>query len=90
MCDPRDLNRRSASAVVGPEREFISTDTLLSSSTLSGGEEPASSRASDLRERVLDLMGKEEDRGSPVFISSIWSICDSHEHSHRSASAEAR
>ncbi len=38
---------------------------------------------------ALDLMGKEEDRGSPIFIPSIWSICDSHEHSHRSALAEA-
>ncbi len=28
------------------------------------------------------LDGKEEDRGSPVFIPSIWSTCDSHEHSH--------
>ncbi len=47
-------------------------------------------RASDLRERALDLIGKEEDRGSPVFIPNIRSICDSYEHSHyRSASAEA-
>ncbi len=44
-------------------------------------------RASDLRKRALDLMGKEEDRGSPVLIPSIWSICDCHEHSHSSASA---
>ncbi len=43
-------------------------------------------RASDLRKWALDLMGKEEDRGSPVLIPSIWSIC---EHSHCSASAAA-
>ncbi len=36
----------------------------------------------------LDLKGK-EDRVSPVFIPSIWSICDSHEHSHCSTSEEA-
>ncbi len=163
MCDPRDLNRRSASAVAGPDREIIGTDTLLgacpagaqwiaagktwsappffleraecsssapqisfflynfilfyirsqyacanitfceSSSTSSlspssvkdrrsvepflWGEEPRG-RASDLRELALDLKGKEEDRGSPVFIPSIWSICDSHEHSHLSTLAE--
>ncbi len=28
-------------------------------------------RASDLRKRALDLMGKKEDRGSPVLIPSI-------------------
>ncbi len=52
------------------------------------GEETAG-RASEPRERALDLMGKGEDRGSPVFIPSTWSICDSHERSYRSASAKA-
>ncbi len=46
-------------------------------------------RASDPRERALDLMGKEEDRGSPVFILSIWSICDSHDHSENSLLKES-
>ncbi len=41
------------------------------------------------RSQALDLMGTEEDRGSPVFIPSICSICDSHEHSHRSTLAKA-
>ncbi len=164
MRDPCDLNRRSASAVAGPDREIIGTDTLLElcpagaqwiaagktrsappffleraecfassapqicfSITLfcfifihnilvqtyilwklidifpvpllgkgqaerralfPGGR--TARRASDLRERALDLIGKEEDRGSPVFIPYIRSICDSYEHRHyRSASAEA-
>ncbi len=30
---------------------------------------------------ALDLMRKEVYRGSPIFIPSIWCICDSHEHS---------
>ncbi len=38
-------------------------------------------RASDPRERALDLVGKEEDRGSPVSIPPTWSICDSHKRS---------
>ncbi len=29
MCDPRDFKCRSASAVAGPDREIIGTDTLL-------------------------------------------------------------
>ncbi len=29
MCDPRDLNRRSASAVAGPDHAITGTDTLL-------------------------------------------------------------
>ncbi len=37
---------------------------------LSPGERTAG-RASDPREWALDFMGKEEDRGSPVFIPSI-------------------
>ncbi len=130
MCDPRDLNRRGASAVAGPRDhrehnalqrgthvylalpfflkravcalllaplpryvslyslfvfthsqhvcanvcfENSSTSSLSSSSEKDRrsvepflwGEEP---RASDLRKRALDLMGKEEDRGSPFLI----------------------
>ncbi len=37
------------------------------SSPLSGGEGTAG-RASEPRERALDLMGKEEDKDSPVFV----------------------
>ncbi len=31
MCNPRDLNRQSVSAVAGPDREITGTDTLLES-----------------------------------------------------------
>ncbi len=115
MCDPRDLNRRGASAAVGPrdhrrghtpwsvpggstmhcsgEHTFIcfySFTTRLqtyvmkihrhspclpprkktdgASSPFSGGGRTAG-RVSDLKKRALDLMGKEEDRGSPFLIS---------------------
>ncbi len=58
------------------------------SSPFSGEKKETAGWASEPRERALDLMGK-EDRGSPVFVPSPWSICDSHKRSHRSASAKA-
>ncbi len=51
--------------------------------------EPSLRRGRGEPERALDLVGKEEDRGSPVSIPSTWSICDSHECSRLSASAKA-
>ncbi len=51
--------------------------------------EGTAGRASEPRERALDLMGKEEDKDSPVFVPT-WSICDSNERSQRSALFSAK
>ncbi len=52
--------------------------------------EGTAGRASEPRERALDLMGKEEDKDSPVFVPTTWSICDSNESSQRSALFSAK
>ncbi len=52
------------------------------------GEETAE-RASEPRERAVDLAGEDRDRGLPVSNPSAKSNCEPHECSHRSASAEA-
>ncbi len=57
MCDPRDLTSRGASAAAGP-RDHRREHTPRS---VPGGERNA-------LQRTLDLMGKEEDRGSPFLI----------------------
>ncbi len=52
------------------------------------GEETAA-RASEPRERAVDLAGEDRDRGLAVSNPSAKSNCEPHECSHRSASAEA-
>ncbi len=54
------------------------------SSPLSVGEEPQGRLPNPESGRWI-WWEKEDDRGSPVFVPSNWSICYSHERSHRSA-----
>ncbi len=54
------------------------------SSPLSGGKEPQGGLPNPESGRWI-WWEKKEDRDSPVFVPSTWSICDSHERSQRSA-----
>ncbi len=59
------------------------------SSPLSGGKEPQGGLPNPESGRWI-WWEKKEDKDSPVFIPSTWSICDSHERSQRSALISAK
>ncbi len=73
-CPPRPPPRRKAGGASSP---------------LSGGKEPQGGLPNPESGRWI-WWEKKEDKDSPVFIPSTWSICDSHERSQRSALISAK
>ncbi len=71
---PRPPPRRKAGGALSP---------------LSGGKEPQGGLPNPESGRWI-WWEKKEDKDSPVFIPSTWSICDSHERSQRSALISAK